>query len=132
MALKKNELFSKVDRSAALRCFPTVVKPKKFAADVGEAKLAPLTMVAYDTSTNNWKPWTDGGSDGTGTLKGLVWPDAIQLDATDEVLGHVMIEGRVHRDDVPLNGESQVDVDAELASAARLLGIHVEGLAGVR
>lgn len=71
-------------------------------------------------------PGVDGN--GANVARGFAWPDAITLDASDEVLRTVLLAGRVHRDDVPLAGETQSDVDAALASL-RDKGFIVEGLA---
>lgn len=70
---------------------------------------------------------------GTGIAKieGFIWPDALLLAAGGEVIGQVLIEGTVHRDDVPLNGLSQAVVDAGLKDTElRRLGIIIEGLTG--
>lgn len=126
MALGDNELFSSNDgRGSSERVVPTSIQPKKFAT--GAADIPRLAIVAYNTSTGFWVPWVDGASNGAGVMKGLVWPDIIELDSSDEVLGHVMLRGKVHHDDVALNGEAQADVTAELQEFARDLGIDVQG-----
>lgn len=130
MALNPNELFAENTRAAPKRIFPEWSQPKKFAA--GSGTLLAGTLVAYDTTANTWKPWTQGGANGTGDMQGILWPDDVTLDSDEEVLGMVMLTGHAHRDDIALNGEAQADVDAELKSSARVLGIHIQGLAGVR
>lgn len=131
MALTTNELFqSNAGRGSQERVEVTSVQPKKFAT--GSSTLARLTMVAFNTSTNLWVPWTNAGANDTGVAKGMVWPDEIVLDSSDEVLGQVMLRGKVHRDDVPLNSESQSNVDVELQTGMRELGIDVQGIERIR
>lgn len=131
MALTDNELFSSnAGRGSQERVEVTSQQPKQFAA--GSGTLARLTMVAYNTSTNLWVAWTDSGANGTGTAKGLVWPDPIVLDSSDEQLAQVMLRGKVHRDDIPLNSESQANVDTELQTGMRELGIDVQGIEQIR
>ena len=130
MALNPNELFSETTRAAPKRIYPTHSKPKKFAA--GSGTLAAGSLVTFDTSALTWKKWTNGGANGTGDMQGILWPDPVTLDADEEVLGMVMLTGHAHRDDIELNGESQSNLDAELASSARVLGIHIDGLKNVR
>lgn len=59
--------------------------------------------------------------------QGFAWPDDVVLNAAGEILRTVMLSGRVHRDDVALNGQSQAAVDAALV-ALRTKGFTIEGL----
>lgn len=131
MALDPNELFSSNSPTAPSRIVAHRVAPKVFAA--GSGTLNPGAPVSFNTSTGLWAPWTQAGTNGENILKGIVFPDAITLDAADEVIGQVMIEGIIHADDVKAaTSELDADVEAELQAEARLLGIHVQGLTGVR
>lgn len=131
MALNPNELFSSASEAAKLRVEPITIQPKKFAS--GSGTLAALTPVAYNTSTNMWVVWTNGGANGTGTISGFVWPDAVVLDSDEEVLGNILLEGKIHHDDIPVpSGETQNNLDAALRSGPRALGLIVQGLTQVR
>lgn len=70
---------------------------------------------------------------GKSQLKALVWPDAIVLDASLEVQGIVLIEGKVDYRDIPLPaGELDANMAAAFRTQARNLGIHMQGLTQVR
>lgn len=69
---------------------------------------------------------------GTDKIAGFLWPDDLLLQAGGEVIGQVLFDGTIHRDDIPLNGVTQNALDAALKDIElRKLGIVVEGLAGV-
>jgi len=75
-----------------------------------------------------------GADNGEDVISGFVGDvEGVQLHATNEVIGLVVLAGDVHRDDVVLpDGESQSDLDTALKSSAlRALGINVKGLANV-
>lgn len=78
---------------------------------------------------------TQGGtaeSNGTNILKGFVWPDAITLSSTGEVLGNVMFAGQFHVDDVPevAGAYGASEVAAAIRTAAfRESGLIPQGLA---
>lgn len=131
MALNPNELFSEAAGPTQSRTVATKVAPKVFAQGTGT--LPVNAPVAINTSTGFWAPWTNAGSNGENVLKGLVFPDPIVLDSDEEVIGHVLINGTVHADDVKdATSEADADIEAELREEARLLGIHVQGLTQVR
>lgn len=131
MALQARELFtSNAGPGSQKRIAPSVLKSKEFA--LGSGTLLAGTMVAFETVIGHWVPWDSAGANGAEILKGILWPDDLVLAAADESLGMVLLEGRVHRDDIELNGQTQGNVDTELQTVARDLGIHVEGLVDVR
>lgn len=72
---------------------------------------------------------------GTGLDKitGFVWPDAVVLSGSGEVIGNVALAGIIHRDDVPLvSPVIQAGLDAALKdNDLRKLGFEIQGLAGV-
>lgn len=73
----------------------------------------------------------ESANNGLDKICGFAWPDAILLQAGGEVIGQVMFEGTIHRDDIPLNGVLQAPLDTALKDIElRKLGIVVEGLAG--
>lgn len=146
MALQANELYSENTRGDQLRLFPAPagIKPKDFAAVSGGATLVQGVPVAFNTSTSLWGVWTQGGTNGTNVISGILM-EGITLDdsgGTDlEVLGNVMILGELHRDDINTaairalcgGSPSEANLDAALAAATmREKGLIVEGLAGVQ
>lgn len=131
MALVPNELFASNPGTTRTRTRATRVAPKVFAAGAGT--LPVNAPVSYDTLTGFWTPWTQAGVNGQNVLKGIVFPDPIELDAAGEVIGQVMLRGIVVAEDVvAATTELQADVETELREEARNLGIDVQGLAGVR
>ena len=131
MALNANELLSSASKAAALRFFPTSVQPKVF--DPGAAAIPKGTMVATLTATGFLVPFVSGAADGSEVMVGFAWPDDVALDAADEVLGQVMMEGRLHVDDiistvtVPAGLETPAEIKAELSVNARALNFIIEG-----
>lgn len=68
--------------------------------------------------------------DGKDKMSGFVWPDAVTLSGSGEVIGNVLMAGTIHRDDVPVvSPATQADVDAALATDVRGKGFSVQGLA---
>lgn len=141
MALDPNELRSEETRTAYPRIHPDMgpgaVATKEFAAIVAETLLPVGLPVAYNTSTNKWVPWDADGSNGTDTMKGIVYPEAIQTDGTNSVLGNVMLKGQAHYDDIwaavnSLGLETADDLKTELRSGPRSIGIAIQGLTQVR
>jgi hypothetical protein len=131
MAQAANQQFnSAAGAGSGPRCFATVVQPKTFAS--GSLTLAKLTPVAYNTSTGFFQIFASGGSNGTGTIDGFVWPDQIVLDGSNEVTGQVMLAGRIHLDDIPIvSGYTLAQLKtALLASIVRNKGIIIEGMVG--
>lgn len=131
MALNPNELFASNTVSALKRVEAKTIQPKTFAS--GSGTLAQLTPIAFNTSTGFWVPWTDGGANGTGTISGFVWPDEVVLDSDDEVMGNVLLEGKVHYDDIALpSGETEANLKTALRDGPRGLGLIIQGLDQVR
>lgn len=132
MALQPNELFTSNTEPAKLRIFSESTQPKTFAA--GAVTLAKGSPIAFDTVAKTWKVWANAGANETNLIRGFVWPDAVKLEAGGEVLGQVLMAGRVHAGDVPLPaGETQPNLDAALQSGVReRTGIIIEGLAEFR
>ena len=144
MALASNELYSSTTRGALPNFAvgsPDGIKVVNFANSAGAETIAPMTPVAYDTSTNNWKVWTDGGANGTGDIRGfLIGTEygadpvtGITLDATDEVIGTVMIDGTIDYNSIVLpSGETENNLKAALQSGLRERGIIVANLENFR
>ncbi len=65
-------------------------------------------------------------------IDGFLWPDDITLDSDEEILGQVMLTGRIHEGDIPIiAGYTKPQLDAALKSGqVRDSGIIVEGLEG--
>ena len=134
MALVTNELFSSAPGvGSQKRIGPRVIKVKEFAIEAGSPTIPKGALVSYETgAVDGWGAFRQAGANGAELMRGIAWPDDIELSATGEVLGQVMLRGLVHRDDIELNGETQPNVDIQLQTLARDLGIDVEGLADVR
>lgn len=139
MALNARELRSEASRAA----YPRVhvahdggARTKKFAAAAGAPLLSVLTPVSYDTSVNHWKVWASGGANGIGTIRGFTYPDKIQLSATEEVHGVVLLKGRVQYADIVLPaGQTADDLKTALRAGTptlRELGLDVVGLEQIR
>jgi hypothetical protein len=66
-------------------------------------------------------------------VRGFVYPDDIELDDTDDVLGQVMMAGRIHYDDIVLpDGAVEAQLKEALRDGPRALGLIIEGLTQVR
>ena len=131
MVLATEQLFqTAVGLGSGLRVEPTVQQPKMFAG--GTAKLPQLTPIAFNSSLRLWVPWDADGVNGSDSIRGFVWPNEVQLVADEEVLGVVMLLGRVHVDDINLTKtpgpETLADLKIELRANVRDRGIIVEGL----
>lgn len=131
MATKKPELFSSAPGvGSGLRAWPTSLQPKLFAT--GSGTLAKLTPVAFNTSTKQWVPWDQDGTNGTDTIRGFLFPDKVTLDGGEEVIAQVMLNGKVHFDDLP--GATDVDPNATAAGWNQALrdaqnwGLILEGI----
>lgn len=134
MAYATHELFddSSDDINPSKRVAPTSLRPVTFAAVGTAPTYAKGTPVAFDTAVGKWKVWTSGGANGTGTIGGFIWPDDATMDAADDTLVVVMLKGEIHYKDVVLpDGEDQGDLETDLKSGPRLLGLDIKGLAGV-
>lgn len=132
MALNPNELLSSASGPSEGRSMPEVVQPKVFKAGTGT--LAQNAPVAYSTDDDQWVPYdAAGGPAGADTIRGLVWPDAIVLDSDEEVIGHVMLVGRAHIDDIlAASSEADASIKADLQANARSRGLYIQGLVQVR
>lgn len=132
MAFATNELFqSAAGLGSGLRVFPSSVQPKTFVT--GTALLPKLTPVAMLDDLTGWVPWDAlGGALGADTIRGFTWPDETQLVSGSEVLGQVMMGGRIHVDDVDLSQtpgpETVADLKIAMRKGLRERGFIVEGL----
>lgn len=123
------------------RVFPKDLQAKTFAANGAAATLdlPPLTPVAYNTSTNLWVPWVNGGANGAGTILGFVWPHTITLYATGggETIGSVMLAGELHYEDIDLSagGGTSSQLIAQLQvnnPSLRSINLDIRGLNKIR
>lgn len=132
MAYNANELYKSASGTNPFpRCEPRTIQPKTFAS--GSGTLDPLTPVAFNTSSNKWVVWANGGANGAGTIKGFVGFDAVVLDSDEEVLGNVILEGKLHLDDIPVpSGQTLSNLKIALRSGPRDLGLIIQGLDQVR
>lgn len=134
MATQSNELFSSADgNGSGLRVEPITVQPKLFAdPGASDVALAKLTPVAFNTSTQHWVVWDQDGTNGANIIRGFIWPDAATLDADGESIHNVLLEGKIHYDDLP--AATDVDANATVAgwrlalNAASAYGLIVQGI----
>lgn len=136
MAYTTRELVSEQTRDPYPR-----IKPYEDGVSVGTISnvgAAPTyevgTPMAYNTSTNEWVMWTNGGANGTGVVGAIVYPDKIVVDATNDVLAPLMLKGQIHIDDVLVpSGESAANLLAALkAPATRSPHLDINGMASKR
>ena len=146
MAVQPKELFSNTTKNSYPRIRPAAdgAAPKRFDGVAGAPPLLVGTPVAYDTSVNLWVKMDDAGSNGANIIRGFVYPDDIELHASNETIGSVMIKGTIHRDDVidhntdtPQSAAGDPGVDGALAGGEGTptpeeLGLIVQGLKDVR
>lgn len=117
------------------------VTVKTLASSAGAELLPVGTPLAFNDSTGFWVPYVQGGANGTGNIRGFVFPEPAQLSASAEVQATVFTHGVAHRDDINtatirgfLGGApSEANLDAALAaSLVRELGLKIQGLPGVK
>lgn len=134
MAFDPNELLTEATGiGSGLRVMSTSTQAKTFSG--GTALIAKLTAVTLVAATGEWLVWDGGGVGELGEIRGFAWSDDIQLVSGSEVIGNVMMAGRVHYDDVlRINvTEGSFGTAGELDTAlqgARDLGFIVEGMVG--
>lgn len=134
MALNENELYSSSTKSPFPRIKPVHQYPKKFGSVAAAPELAVGTPLAYDSDNDQWAVWSNGGTvTGVDTIRGFVYPVPVQLHASEEVLGIVMVAGEIHYDDIVLpSGESAADLMTAIRGNLAALGLYVTGLTQVR
>lgn len=141
MALVSDTNFGSYDHEAKDRTVCTLSRSVVFAS--GSDTLPRNTPLAYNTSTNEWTVFTQGGTNGTNLIRAFVWPEAITLSASGEVIGTVMMEGTINYGDATTaeilavlgGGATAANVGTAMVGgdpSLRELGIVVEGLSGVR
>lgn len=73
------------------------------------------------------QPAVNGG----GIVRGILFPDDVELKEGKEVIGQVMLSGKVHYDDIVLpEGEDAEAMKEAFRSGVRERGIMVQGLPG--
>lgn len=152
MALETNELYSSTTQGKFPRIQPegpAGVQPKTFdEAAAGEAVVLPVGLpVCYNTATASWVPYIDGVGAGTNkerVIRGFVYPREITIPANgsgQEAIGNVMLRGQISYDDIVAATAAYSTTVTNLATnlrgiagepSLRELGLHVQGLDGVR
>jgi len=97
MALKITELFQTESHPVADGTHCTRSRTVQFATGSGD--LPRNCPVVFDDTALMWKPLAHNGAAATGSIRGFVWPEAITLDGSDEVLGVIMVEGEMNYGD---------------------------------
>ena len=134
MALNENELYSSSTKDPFPRIKSVHQYPKKFGSVAAAPELAVGTPLAFDSDNDQWVVWSNGGTvTGASTIRGFVYPVPVQIHASDEVLGIVMVAGEIHYDDIVLpSGESEADLQTAIRGNLAALGLYVTGLTQVR
>lgn len=100
-----------------------------WAAEMGEQNI--IISADFSGLTGNVHVLSTSQAGVAGRIDGFVWPDAVVLDADEEVLGQVMLGGRIHAGD--LIAATSASVGAVRAACAdkqlRDSGFIFEGLA---
>lgn len=99
-----------------------------FSGSLGEQEMS--VTADFSGLTGNVHVLTESTTGVSNRIDGLIWPDAVTLDASDDVLGQVMMAGRVHVDDIVTPaGETTGSLKAALRNTvARNEGLILEGL----
>lgn len=137
MAIEPTNLISSTSLPSQLRIYadPDGLDVATFINVAGAPLLEKGTPVAYDTNLGGWVAFEHGGSDDRDVMRGVVWPDTIQLHATNEVQGQIMHHGMVHVDDLqpPTGGSTLAQIKGVIVNPAkRAPGLKVQGLAEMR
>lgn len=132
MVLDKTAKISDRSEGAEPRIYPKKAASAVFAVAGADKELPVGTVVAFNTSSNGYTEWANGGADDTGQIRGIVHPDPVTVLTSGEVAGTIMLEGEAHRADLVSDGGTATQLDAALAAQARERGIFVRGLADVR
>lgn len=134
MPLNNPDQMSSTTVGSSLRIWPADggIETKEVAAVSGAPLLPLLTPMAYNTSTGIWVVWTNGGANGTGTIKGFLARE-LQTHATNTALASMLTAGQVHFDDIPVPaGETEGNLITALQSGPRESNLLIKGLADVR
>ena len=130
MALATNELVVTSTTPSGTKIVIRESGVKNFGS--GSGTLKKYSPVSYNTTTNKWVIWDADGANGAAVMKGILLTD-ITLDASDDVLGSVMLAGQMSFKDVVVpTGETEANLKTELRSGPRELGIHIVDLDQVR
>ena len=135
MALNQRELFSTTTQGNHPNVEPEQMTVGKFGNVAGAPVLEPLTALAWNTSTNEWVVFDEDGANGTDSVRAFVYPEAVQLHATDEVQGQILLVGRVDWNDVVKTVAGSYDetlLTADLVANARNRGLYIMNLPEVR
>lgn len=109
MALETNELYVSTSQGPWPRIVPSRdgIVPVAFTAVSGGLTIPGQTPIPIvrNSSTGEWTVYTQGGTNGEGTIKGFLYEEeevTLNDSGSDdtETLLNVMIAGTIHRDDV--------------------------------
>lgn len=130
MAYTANEQVTSVTGSRTPRVLPKLVQAKTLAS--GSGTIAPLSPMAFNTSTGKWVPWATGGANGTGTISALMGLESATLDGSNDILANLIMAGEVHFDDIPVVGGTLAQLKTAVISDLRSRGFYIQGLADWR
>lgn len=134
MAIEKQNLLSERTQDAYPRIRPSdepgAVQTRTFTENLGTIPVGtPLVFDAAVGNAGQVRPWLD--ADTALPIIGFVYPRDVVTDASNEVLGTVMMKGRISIEDI-LVASTQTDATliAQLKKPeVRYAGLHIEGLA---
>jgi hypothetical protein len=128
--------YSTTDVTAYPRILPDAdggVKRATLAAITGAPTLAVGYPLAIDSVSNQFVPWSAGGTQNNDEIKAFLYPRAVDAHATDASLIIVLWSGIIHYDDIVLPaGETAADLKAALRTdELRKRGLRIDGLEDV-
>jgi len=133
MALNANELFSTapgVGSGLRVMIADGAAQPKTIASALGT--IAPLTAMAYNTSTNLWTVWATGGANGTGTISGFMGLRGAVAHASDETLAIIFLGGQIHLGDIPVVGGTLAQLKTAIIASTLSTKWIVQGMEDFR
>ena len=134
MALEPRELFTSNTKGALPRIEPSRAHPRTFA-QAGAVKTLPVgTALGRVTATGEYTEFDPAGADGSEKIRGFVASVEVEVSDTGEVVGTVMLEGQIHRDDIIADLATGAQLETELRSLSpsmRERGFDIVGLTQV-
>ena len=132
MAIQPKELYSAEQTDTfTRRAYPyeNGTKPAQFLNVAGAPIRPVLTALVKDDSGDFLRMWVDADTT-TRPIVAFVWhPEGAQLHATNETIHTVLVKGRIHRDDIPLNGQTLATFNTALKTESVLSRFDIYGIA---
>ena len=101
-----------------------------FAGDMAHRNLTVTADFGSLTGNTHVLAEAQAGSS-AGVIKGFLWPDEVTLDSDEEVMGQVMLAGKIHFDDIEIpSGSTAAGLRTAIRNGVRALGFTIEGMNG--